>query len=1114
MLWVLIFSQLGVWMTEENVPSALDLESIVKFQPDEPLAGDSAPEFGHKGVAETLAAIVRRCNPPFTVGLYGSWGTGKSSVVEMVRGLLEPSIPTVVIDVWKFQDDSLRRIVLKELHHQGRTINKDLYDQGTVLDERVEQQTSLATQFKLGVELAEVKKDPATWRRAKRVFWGLGTAVIVVLISALMFPLQVGPVVASVFAGVAAVLATLSAVAVLLTPKTRTWSKGKYADPYEFEKEFLRLVHDGYKSAPRVLVVFDNLDRVDDEKTIEVLTTIKTFLESKPRGSAKAKTVFLVPCDDEAIREQVQNRFHDGSEFLRKFFNVSVRLPEFIGTELEGYALRQLTETRIPALRNPQVAWMIAKAFLSNPRQVKQFVNVLVAEYLLVNRRSALEELPPGFAEKNVLSLTLFQLLRTRFPEALANELEPRPERVDLQDQVRLNLQCKEMKAFRDEVSHYAAIDDFTPWLTLRSSKYEVNLPGVDRFLTALTYADLKEAEEFIASIKDYSSVQNDLSCAVQDRADSIRQTTSFVEFLSTLLAVLGPEGRSLNGTTMDQLLGRASRLVKSEPQLTVARLEPLLVSNRLEERSFGCSAFVDAWADVLKGAAESEELRQPKREFLVSVVKVLTSHDDWFEDRWADIGQSLPAVAGKDDELLRILAEGAGVETWIEPPVAFSFADHMAGPGEVAGALPESVPVASPELFAERIELLRTFPPAAIIDTVANRVLRAAVQVMDGSNDSETNADAWLSLTRSCRASLGIVRGRVSEGAIEDEVLNDFTRVVKNVLTSSQNPAAHREAIQTLIDLGDTERHPNRNELVEFIGSFISQAPIQEVRDIVDYAGGPAMPRWTECRPHLLDRCAADTALYDAVLGDAPENARFDLMSELLPRITEHVLRSIPAASLSEHDTIVVCESAGDQSRNLSGDQLVSVLAAMAPLLGIKGMDYVLRDFADGIGRLLMTGDESLASAALRLLRENPDHMAEPERARELTLTVSQWFASIGDKNQPPVIDALVLLQRHLSPEERDGLVATLFDQNVRDEGHPGVVRHALLALAELGVRYDDRPANFLDIKAKATGTEDGQMAKAVQEGLAALRPKPLSGTKAAREFWKWQRDFNGLTA
>lgn len=1096
-------------MTKGSTQPAVGLESTVTFLTDEPLTStaEAAAQFGHEGVAETLATVVRRCDPPFTVALYGSWGTGKSSVVELLRSRLSPSIPTIVIDVWKFQDDSLRRTVLKELVDQGPAAFAR-YNKSVTLSERVEASASVETEYKLGLLPAQVDKA-LEWQAPARLLPFLILEIAAIAWLLVHFGPMIPTPATQTAAAALALLAFVSSVAILLVPKKLTVSKGRFDDPYDFQKEFDDIICRGYQKASKVLIVFDNLDRVENKKAVEVLTTIKTFLEAKSRQGGKSRAVFLVPCDDAAIREQVQERFHDGDEFLRKFFNLSVRLPEFIGTELEGYARKELAKTAVPALNNSQIAWMIAKAFTSNPRQIKQFINVLVAEYLLANRRSIAMELPLGFAEENVLSLTLFMLLRTRFPEAFDAELGRRPEHVDLQENARLELQRKDMATFRDEVGHYAAISDFTPWLTLRSSKYEANLPGIDLFLVALTYADIRSAEEFIASIQDYPSAQNDLSCAVQDRAESLTQQTSFVEFFSTLLRVLSPKSLALNGTTMDQLLGRARRLVKGEPQFAAAQLDPLLISHRLKERSFGHTDFVDAWTKVLKDAAESKEIRQPRREFLVSLTKVLASHHDWFESRRTEIGQSLPTVVGRDDELLRILAEGAGAETWIETPVALAFADHMSAPGEVVGELPESMPIATPELFAARVELLATLPAAAIIDIVASRVLRAAVQVMDGWNsNSHTDDEARLSLMQSCHASLNVVRIRVAEGAVEADVLNDFTRVVKNALNSSQDTATHREAVETLVDLGDTGHHPNRNELIGVISNFISQGQIQDVRSIVSYCGGPTMPRWTECRPHVLDRSAAEPELYDGVLSDAGAEERLGWILEMLPRITAHVLHSVPAAGLSQQDTIVVCESARGLARGLAGKQLVAVLDSMAPLLGIDGMGGPLRDFTGGVGRLLMTGDESLASDGLRLLRENPNLLRDPELARELVLSVFQWLASYGDKNQPSAIDALVLHSQHLAPQERDALIAMLFDLNIRDDGRPTVVSHALFALASLGVRYDDRPANFLDIKSKATNTQDRQILDAIDEGLAAMRPNPMAGSKSARDFWRWHKD------
>lgn len=672
----------------EPAPDPLELESLANFLPDAPLEKETydAARFGHNGVAETLRAIVKRCEAPFTIALYGSWGTGKSSVVGLLKGCLEKDdIPTIVVDVWKYQDDPLRRTVLHEMDRQGRAEFPEVYDFDFKLDDRVEQATSLATEFKLGIDFRRMWKTLKERRLAgSSVILVLG-ALVVLGVSFKVYPAQTGAIVASITAGVAAVLATLGAAALLLTPKTSTLSKGRYADPYEFENEFLQVLNKGYKAAPKVLIVFDNLDRVDEDRAVEVLSTVKTFLESKPERDLlksdgeqeQPKAVFLVPCDDKAIRQQVAKRFTDGEgdEFLRKFFNVSLRLPSFLHTELEDYTLDLLRTTGIPALDNPVIAWMTAKAFRSNPRQVKQFVNVLVAESLLANRRSSTEELPKDFLQENVVELALFNILATRFPGVMEarlanNEFSLAPEHLT---------QSNDFEKFVQQVAHEATIDDIRSWFALRRSEHEARLPGVEQFLLDLQDGKTDEAAEFISSLGFDQEKQRDLSAAVQLRMARISQPTTFVVSLSTLLFALSQNGQTLTDTTTRELLVETHRHLQASPELIATRLNPRWLVSALDSQPRQQGPFIQAWVDALKGYAENAEAKRDRR-FLESLMTVLASHADWFKSQEAETRTALAGVVGKDEELVRILATGGG-DTWMSPELALNLIESL---GEV----------------------------------------------------------------------------------------------------------------------------------------------------------------------------------------------------------------------------------------------------------------------------------------------------------------------------------------------------------------------------------------------------------------------------------------------
>ena len=72
---------------------------------DEPTKKDS---LNRGGYARALAKLAMNCDTPMVVGLYGTWGTGKSSLMKLIRDELDrDKVHTVWFDPWQHQfDDS------------------------------------------------------------------------------------------------------------------------------------------------------------------------------------------------------------------------------------------------------------------------------------------------------------------------------------------------------------------------------------------------------------------------------------------------------------------------------------------------------------------------------------------------------------------------------------------------------------------------------------------------------------------------------------------------------------------------------------------------------------------------------------------------------------------------------------------------------------------------------------------------------------------------------------------------------------------------------------------------------------------------------------------------
>lgn len=86
------------------------MQTTFKQNPDEPISNHKQDRFGRGKFAEALAEAVVKVpsDQPFTVGLYGSWGSGKTSIINLVVEYIDNQYPEDVVVVkfnpWLFPD--------------------------------------------------------------------------------------------------------------------------------------------------------------------------------------------------------------------------------------------------------------------------------------------------------------------------------------------------------------------------------------------------------------------------------------------------------------------------------------------------------------------------------------------------------------------------------------------------------------------------------------------------------------------------------------------------------------------------------------------------------------------------------------------------------------------------------------------------------------------------------------------------------------------------------------------------------------------------------------------------------------------------------------------------
>lgn len=385
-----------------------------KFLKDAPIGKDTNGffDFYHKNVAPALRTIIENDTCVHTVGLFGRWGTGKSTIIKLLKEEGIDDAKIVEFDCWKYENDSLRRQLLLQIakdlgisRKEIQKLEKDLYFS---VSESIEEKVSISwahlkkvglisLAFFVPIGLINWQLFPdiiSQWR-----LW-LGTTFSLVLSIGLLAEKVLGDDLKKI---------------IMISPIIS--SKAQLNSPEQFEHSFVKILKQTNSNSKKVVIVIDNLDRVDSKVATEVLATLKTFLEISDDDLGGKRVIFLVPCDFEAIKMAAPSA-ELADEFLRKIFNVVLWTPEYIDTDIRSFITDQIKQTGdiSKLLDDEDVLLVIESAFSNSPREIKQFINNLISS-LVVAFKSEVKDIVEG----NIAYMAKVLVLMHKYPAAFQN---------------------------------------------------------------------------------------------------------------------------------------------------------------------------------------------------------------------------------------------------------------------------------------------------------------------------------------------------------------------------------------------------------------------------------------------------------------------------------------------------------------------------------------------------------------------------------------------------------------------------------------------------------------------------------------------------------------------
>jgi hypothetical protein len=313
---------------------------------DIPLQRIDEETLGITEYANSLSEFIRQCETPITIALQGDWGSGKTSLMNIIRENFQAdqNIKTVWFNTWQYSQFGLQ-------------------------DELA---ISLLSYF-----LDSLGADEQAHNLVSAMRWGLK---------------RVGKLAPSIAGALGGELAEKA------TEKLKEMVSSEETDPArqitkiksEIEAVVRKRIGDDGKM--RLVVFIDDLDRLLPIKAVELLEVFKLFLDVPG-------CVFVLACDYNVVSQGLKDKFNVSQDDLKgkSFFDKIIQLPfnmplghynvsVYIKSLLEKIKV-SYTEDDVAAYRD-----MICYSIGFNPRSIKRLFNSLLLLKLVASQKKLLDD--------------------------------------------------------------------------------------------------------------------------------------------------------------------------------------------------------------------------------------------------------------------------------------------------------------------------------------------------------------------------------------------------------------------------------------------------------------------------------------------------------------------------------------------------------------------------------------------------------------------------------------------------------------------------------------------------------------------------------------------------
>jgi DNA replication protein DnaC len=302
---------------------------------------EAAPTLDFISLARTISGIVRNSNPHFTIGIYGEWGTGKTTLMKAIeRNLTEEGVQdkdqkilSIWFNAWKYErEENLATLSLMktvayalESHEKFGSVSELIFKGLTIFGKDLVQEISAKIVSQKGTGLEEVLDQKMRYVH-------------------------------------------------------QLYRDSVYFDGLEKIRNEMKRIRKENGNEYRVVIFIDDLDRCSPVKALEVLESMKLFLDIEG-------FVFIIGLSYKTVTKLISHAYKTtgvkGEDYIKKIIQIPIKIPTWTSQNIVD-----LIESKIVTNLNLdytkfllQNSKMVARVVDYNPRQLKRFINNVIIAF-------------------------------------------------------------------------------------------------------------------------------------------------------------------------------------------------------------------------------------------------------------------------------------------------------------------------------------------------------------------------------------------------------------------------------------------------------------------------------------------------------------------------------------------------------------------------------------------------------------------------------------------------------------------------------------------------------------------------------------------------------------